>query len=303
MQQSKYAFCRAAFIPVLLIIISLTSCEKQVNISLGSSATQVVVQGVIENGAVPYVTLNNTMSFFSTIDLKTLENSFIHGASVKVSDGSRTISLKEYGIDTGSNAKFYVYTIDTTNFSNFMFGEFGKFYTLTVVVNGTTYTATTKIPYCKAPDTLWFATPEFGGRKTPANAMQLFANYTDPDTPGNYVRYFTKRNHEQFIPSGIFSDEVVNGQTVTNITLFAGFSDTASSARDSLIYFYPGDTVTVKWSEIDKGVYNYWNTFQFAQSAIGNPFASPINVQSNVSNGAMGVWAGYGSITKTLAVP
>jgi hypothetical protein len=290
-------------IPVIIIFLSLVSCEKEVHINLASSAAQVVVQGQVETGGVPYVMINNTISFFSTVDLKTLENSFIHGAKVTVSDGSRTITLREYSFDTGSNAKIYVYSVDTANFANIMLGEAGKTYTLTILYNGVTYKAVTKIPYCKAPDTLWFGTPQFGGRKTPTTAVQLFANYTDPDTPGNYVRYFTRRNHEQFFPSGIFSDEVVNGKTINNIALFAGYNDTGSAKRDSLIYFYPGDTVTVKWAEIDKGVFNYWNTFQFSQNSVGNPFSTPINVQSNVSNGALGVWAGYGSVLKTIVVP
>jgi hypothetical protein len=143
----------------------------------------------------------------------------------------------------------------------------------------------------------------------------MFANYTDPDTPGNYVRYFTARNPNphlpmalfagQFLPSGLFSDEVVNGKTVSNIGLLAGYTNTGNDNqnRDSLIYFFPGETVTLKWSEIDKGVYTFWNTMQFAQNAVGNPFASPINVKTNISNGALGIWAGYGSVNITKVVP
>ena len=195
-----------------------------------------------------------------------------------------------------------MYTIDTSNLANLMFGEVGKFYKLNIAYNGTTYTSTTKIPNPKGVDSLWFGTPIFANAKTPDSAKQLYANYTDPDTPGNYVRYFTQRNSEPFYPSEIFSDEVVNGKRITNIGLYAGYENVQNVKADSLRYFYKGDTVVLKWCEIDKSVYTFWNTLEYSNNASGNPFASPINVTSNISNGALGVWAGYGSIFTKIVV-
>ena len=131
----------------------------------------------------------------------------------------------------------------------------------------------------------------------------MFVNYTDPDTPDNYVRYFTSRGNQQFYPSGIFTDELVNGKTINNIALYAGYIDSLKASGDSLRYFYPGETVTLKWCEIDKKVYNFWNSYIFAQNAIGNPFSTPINLQTNISNGALGIWAGYGSILYKRVIP
>jgi hypothetical protein len=287
---------------IAVFIITLTSCQKEVHINLASAPPQVVVNGTIETGYPPYVFLTSTIGFFSQVNLATLQNSFLHGANIQVSDGTKTITLKEYSFDTGVN-KFSIYTIDTSNLANIMLGQVEKIYTLTILYNGVTYKSVTKIPNPKGVDTLWFGAPVFKNSKTPDSAKQLFANYTDPDTPGNYVRYYTKRNSEQFFPSGIFSDEVVNGKVVTNIGLFAGYQSTTNSNNDSLRYFYPGDTVILKWCEIDKGVYTFWNTYEYANNALGNPFASPINVQTNVSNGALGIWAGYGSILYTIVTP
>lgn len=294
-------------LPLLVVasLLFLASCEKEVHINLDSSAPKVVVQGAIETGLPPYVVLTSSFSFFSKVDLSTLENSFLHGADVKVSDGSRTVSLKEYSFDTGSSSKFYVYSIDTTNLSSFIFGQNGKIYTLTVTYGGSTYTSVTKIPNPKGLDSVWFGAPVFKRSSTPATAYQLFCTYSDPDTLGDYVRYFTQRNSgEQFLPSGIFSDEVINGKVVSNLSLFGGEDPSRTDTRsDSVFYFFPGDTVTLKWSAIDKGVYDFYNTLQFAESAVGNPFASPINVKSNISNGGLGVWAGYGTVLYTRIVP
>jgi hypothetical protein len=284
-------------------ILTLVSCEKEVHINLGTPATQLVVQGAVETGLPPYVVLTSTIGFFSQVNLGTLQNAFIHGANVQVACGNQTVTLKEYAIDTSFTNKFYIYSVDTAMPGNVMLGQVDSFYKLTITYNGQIYTSTTKIPTPKGLDSIWFGTPVYQNSKTPVNALQLYANYTDPDTPGNCVQYFTARDGAPFYPSGIFNDDLVNGKVVDDIALFAGYDNGADVNRDSIIYFYPGEAVTVKWCEIDKNVYNFWNTYQFALSDVGNPFASPINVQSNISNGALGVWAGYGSISYKLTVP
>ncbi len=287
----------------LLLSLSICSCQKEIHLNLASTPPQLVVEGAIETGVPPYVFLSTTISFFSQINLNTLENSYVHNATVTVFDGDSTIKLREYIVDTAGGSKIYFWSIDTSNLSNIMVGKVGKSYKLSVVYNGTTYTSTTKIPAVKGLDSIWFATPTFKNKNTPDSAWEMFANYTDPDTIGNYVRYFTKINSQPFYPSQLFSDEIVNGKLVPDLALPAGYLQTTNANGDSLNYVYPGDTVVIKWCEIDRGVYDFWNTWQFANNAIGNPFASPINIQSNISNGALGVWAGYGSALYTVIVP
>lgn len=281
---------------VFLVTVGLASCEKTVNIKLQPSEPTIVVQGAIENGQPPYVILTTTIGTFSKIDLSSIEKFFIHDAIVKVSDGMKTIQLKEYAIDTAANARFYIYTLDTANLANAMIGQLDRQYQLEITINDKKYQAVTKIPYPKGVDTLWFGEPTFKRPKTPSNALELFANYTDPDTLGNFVRYFTKRNDAPFYAGGLFTDELVNGKFIANIDLFAGYDDSASVNLAEAFYFYPGDSVQLKWAEIDKGVYDFWNTYLFSMQAGSNPFSSPINLKTNISNGALGVWAGYGCI-------
>ncbi len=303
MIHTRQGFGLLPVIAVIALLLSLTSCEKEVKINLNKSPDQLVVQGTIETNLPPYVILTKTIGFFSKVDLGTLQNSFIHGADVTVSDGLKTIKLREYSLDTTGNNTFSIYSVDTANLANLMFGEVGKFYTLTITYEGKTYTSVTKIPAPKAVDTMWFGDPTFRRDNTPDSARQLFANYTDPDTIGNYVRYFTRRNQENFYPSGIFSDEVVNGKVISNIDLYAGYDDSTTENSDSLIYFFPGDEVTLKWCEIDKKVYSFWDSYIYAGNSVGNPFASPINLRTNISNGGLGVWEGYGTVLKTIVVP
>jgi hypothetical protein len=267
-----------------------------------------VVQGQIETNVWPFVMLTNTVGYFSTIDLSTLQNSFIHKdkAVVKVSDGTNTFTLREYSIDTGVNHnQFYFYSVDTADLAALAFvGHVEKFYTLTINYNGTTYTSTTKIPNPKPLDSVWAGKPFDSSRRTPLLAKSLYFNYTDPDTPGNYVRYFTKKPHKPFIAGvRVFNDQIINGIKVVNNFLEPGDDGSVNNGNvDSSGYFFVGDTVVVKWCYIDKPVYTFWNTYLFSLNSVGNPFASPINAQSNISNGALGVWAGYGSTFDTLIV-
>jgi hypothetical protein len=97
----------------------------------------------------------------------------------------------------------------------------------------------------------------------------------------------------------VYTDEIING---TNFNTVFPLGEPRSSARnfDSLGLAYVGDTVTFKWSAIDKKTYDFWSTYEYSLGTLGNPFSTPINVRSNISNGGLGVWAGYGSIYTQL---
>ena len=61
-----------------------------------------------------------------------------------------------------------------------------------------------------------------------------------------------------------------------------------------------GDTVTLKWTTIDEGNFNFWNTLEFNAINQG-PFAAYTRIESNVTGG-LGVWGGYSSHYYTLIV-
>ena len=57
---------------------------------------------------------------------------------------------------------------------------------------------------------------------------------------------------------------------------------------------YP-DSVLVRISQIDNNSYLFWRSVDYQASSNGNPFAEPINLQSNVSNG-YGVFYGQAAV-------
>ena len=57
---------------------------------------------------------------------------------------------------------------------------------------------------------------------------------------------------------------------------------------------YP-DTVLVRLSQVDYNSYLFWRSVEYQASSNGNPFAEPINLQSNLSNG-YGVFYGQAAV-------
>ncbi len=288
-----------------IVLVSLLACEKEVDIDLGNNApAKIVIEGGIENNTPPFVIITKSIGYFSTIDLNTLQNSYVHNAKVTVSDGTTVYPLKEYEIDTaGTGNKFYAYSIDTSQ--GFLLGQFEKFYSLRVEVEGQVYEATTKIPIPTSLDSVLSFYPESreGIVDVGPDARLLKIYFTDPDTPGNFIRYYTQRNGEPFYPaqSSVFSDEIINGAPF-NAEFPLGEPYSSLKSFDSLGIAFVGDTVTLRWSAIDKQTYDFWSQYEYSLVTLGNPFASPIRVKSNISNGALGVWAGYGSIYTTIVL-
>ena len=294
-------FCGIAFFMLSL----LASCEKEVKIKLKDGNSSLVVEGAVETDVPPYVILTKSIGFFSKIDLSTLDNSFVHGAHITVSDGTKTITLREYTVDTGSVSKFSFYSIDTASPGDNMVGVNGRFYSLTIDYDGKTYQSLTKIPYPKAMDSIWAGDPVKFGNKVADGAKSIYVNYKDPDTLGNYGIYYTKINSDTYYMSDdIVTDEFTNASLQTKYPLTLGIDPANKKDRsnDSLGYVFKGDTLSFKWCAIDKKVFDFWKSFLYASNVTGNPFSTPINLKTNISNGALGVWAGYGTIYTTLIV-
>ncbi len=275
----------------------LASCEKEVKIDLKNGDSKIVIEGYMENGLPPYVFLTKSIGYFAKIDLNTLQNSFVHDAQITVSDGIQSVTLKEYSIDTGINGnKFYFYTLDTSA-GSFFTGVLEKSYTLKVIYDGKTYEAVTKIPTPTPLDSVIsvIPPPPFEIEKNP-DARQIKVFFKDPDTLGNYMRYYTQLNSLPFYPglNSVYSDDIING-TQFSTELSLGEPRGLAVPFDSSGIAYIGDTVTLKWSAIDKRTYDFWSTYEYSLGTLGNPFSTPINVTSNISNGGLGIWGGYGS--------
>lgn len=289
------------YIPVFSLLFVISSCEKSVQFKLDDVTPKLVVEGSIENGQPPVIYLSRSLDFYSKIDQAVLQSSFVHNAVVTVSNGTKTHQLKEYTIPVGGGYSVNYYSIDSSNLATAFTGELNKTYTLHITESGKDYTAVTHIPnITRRIDSLYWKQAPIGN---PDEKVSVMLKAYDPPGFGDYIRYFTKRNQELFLPglNSVYDDQIIDG-TSYEIQIERAISRNVS-ASEGFSFFDKGDTVTLKLSNIDKATYDFWRTMEFTYSSVGNPFASPTKVMSNLQGGALGYFGGYASQYKTLIIP
>ncbi|MCS6916364.1 MAG: DUF4249 domain-containing protein [Chitinophagales bacterium] len=269
----------------------LAACTRDVDITLPPSEPQLVVEGRIETGVPPLVLLSRSTGFYDDFFLDSVSSYFVSGARITVFNGTDSVVLTELMLDT-AGVRIPVYV------GVGMVGEEGKSYWLVVEAEGKKLQAVTTIPRALPLDSLWWeAMPEND------TLARLLCRFTDPPEPGNYVRYFTKRNSEPFLPgfNSVFEDDLVNGQSF-DFPLDRGVDRNNPESFNDYGLFKRGDTITVKWCAIDAGHFEFWRTLEFELSGQGSPFAAPVIIKSNIEGG-QGIWGGYAPSYHQLLVP
>ncbi|MAD50338.1 MAG: hypothetical protein CMC95_03440 [Flavobacteriales bacterium] len=151
-----------------------------------------------------------------------------------------------------------------------------------------------------------------------AHTKEVFWGDNPPD--GNLPNTFTvKQTSDPLFAKALWGFvrndfEGLNGTSFDTYFQRGNLSSTLSATFDEVIfeqdeqgYFKAGqtlpehdrnvyaDTVLVRISQIDNKSFLFWRSLDYQASSNGNPFAEPINLQSNVTNG-YGVFYGQASI-------
>ncbi|RYY40613.1 MAG: DUF4249 domain-containing protein [Chitinophagaceae bacterium] len=287
-------------LPALLL---LAGCEKDIDFPLNEVNPKLVVEATIENGQPPLVILSKSLGYFSTLGIDQLANSFAHGAEVEMSNGTVTHRLKEYTVpvpNTPYSVSFY--SIDSTNLSTAFLGSLQTDYSLRIVFDGQTYAAQTRIPaITKRIDSIWW---RVNSRDTTDGKVEVMVKATDPRGYGDYVRYWTQRDSERLLPgrNSVFDDLVVDGTTY-DLPIDPGIDRNGNNNGFDERAFKRGDTVTLKLANINRATYDFWRTMEYTYQSVGNPFAAPTRVLSNISNGALGYFGGYAAQYRTIVIP
>jgi hypothetical protein len=290
------------FFYLLILIFGLLSCEKPINFVPENQEPKLVVEGIIENGRNPTVYLTRSLDFFSTISREQLSGSFVRNAEVSITDGTSSETLKEYEVHLAGDTVLYYYSVDTANGRSGMIGQMGSTYQLNVKTNGKDYAATTTIPVLtKTLDSLYFYRAIIADDTT---KVVLYGRFNDPPGFGNYIRYFTSVNSGLYLPglNSVFDDQVIDGKKY-NLQIERGVDRNTDIDFETYSYFNRGDIISIKFCNIDKGVYDFWRTMEYSYASIGNPFSSPTKVIGNISNGALGYFGGYAVQYASIIIP
>ena len=261
--------------PLLLIIISFSSCEKVIDLDLTNVEKKYVIEGVITDQAgTAQVRISQTKDFDQPNDFPA-----ISGAIVTVREnGGPAIAFAE--------ASPGIYEADTYT------GAPGKSYTLSVSIAGKQFTAVSTMPAKVNLDTI-FITDEllFTDTRKTVNAV-----FEDPAGGANNYRFVQYVNGVKESQVMIRNDEYSDARRiVAKLFYFTGDEDYFGKIES-------GDEVTVEMLCIDKNIYKYW--FSLDRSATGGSGqATPSNPVTNLQGDALGYFSAHTFQQKKLTAP
>lgn len=293
-----------------LIVVStvIFSCEKDIFIDTPTTDSQLSVEGWIYNGESPIVLLSSTFPAYGSFDLLELIDSlYLSGANVSVESNGQVHQLQELKlsqIPQNQQAQvvelFQFPAIATLIFGNMpvytdttgtLIGQIGNQYKLNIEYEDFILSANTTIPFPLGQvDSLTYRIEE-----DIDTLATVFLNITVPNITDGFIRYATKRNAEPFlfpsITGSVFDSGVFAGERL-KLPVERGYSrlDTVNREIEEFGLFVVGDSVTVRWQNIDRATYDFWYTIENDGGA--TPFSNPTTIKSNIKGG-LGIWAGY----------
>jgi hypothetical protein len=299
---------------IILLCSYLISCTKEVNIDIPGYKAELVVDGNIETDGYPVILLSKSVNVYAESYAESYIESFVADAEVKiVVNGDTTLLeyrlLNEFPESTQKKiAEMLRIEFDEVQqlpikiYSSFTLkGEVGKNYELIILFKGKTYTAVTSILQPTTLNSLQWVledgSDEYGLIK---------AKLTDPIGQFDAYKYDSRRINtlangkplDYTYRNGngggrIFRDRYFDGLTI-DLTFKNPQKKKDSTINDDFKrYFRRGDSVLVKLSKLDVNTYDFFRLKREQLENSGNPFATPINAKTNISGGALGIWAGF----------
>ncbi|MEX1190768.1 MAG: DUF4249 domain-containing protein [Brumimicrobium sp.] len=301
------------------IVLFTTACTKEVIVDIPEAEEKLVVDGRIETNEPPVVLLTKSNNIYDETTGNLLLESIVSGATVTVSDGSNTVELDEIcsqSLPQGSEeaiASFLNIDVEELEAINICFysttdpsiyGQVGKTYQLEIEYEGEVYNSSTEILQPVPPDSIYW-------REDPDSPDNGYSWVVLSDPPGQFDAYFWECRRINIEGGQPIDDRFLTTfNPAFDDAFFDGLSfefayenphnmnpDTPAEDRG---YYQRGDSVAVKFSKIDKDVYEFMEMKYVQLQTGGSPFATPSNLPSNISNDALGVWAGYSTYFDTL---
>ena len=250
---------KAIYFIAALILSIFASCTKVIDVNIDNAPAKVVVVGTINNGTVAEVTVSKSIEVDQNNNFPPVTN-----ASVTISD------------DAG-NTEVLQHTANGVYKTQNMKGVVGRTYSISVIVDGNTYTANSTMPKLVPVDSI--TTRQFGGFGS--NTEFVVLHYTDPAEKGNYYRATLFINDELVPDIFIEDDKYINGNS-REAVLFSGEYELIPGELT-------GQKVKVEINCIDKNTYDY--LVELIEVSGAANVASPSNPASNMQGGALGYFS------------
>lgn len=255
---------------LLVAAISLSSCEKVIDVDLNSADPQMVFEANLGAGDDSlWFSLTQTADYFDSNP-----NPVVDGATIDFTDGFG-ITWRAKGM---GNGKYLVYGMNSRVEQN---------YSVRVDVQGQITEAESFMPPTVLLDSItfeYFPASDFGDASYTINLA-----FQDPPDTANYYQVVIKANGEVKGDMVVFSDKFNQGAYL-NLPLF-GYE------------IESGDIVEVELQSIDKDVYQYLLTLASIVSQTGPPGIAPgnptTNLKGDIQLGYFGTYS-HSSIKDTI---
>jgi len=315
-----------------LFFLLVSACEKEFFPETTFDGPELVVEGYITKGPgalPPYVILTKSIEYSSSIGSDILSDIFVHDAEISISDGNNKFQLQELCVSDLQALPPFLrdailqaigipnINIDSTGFDICIYTDLlgivglgidvreGGTYDLEIkAANFNTVTATTTIPYGVLVDSLTYRDhPSYPSNDS---LVEVVAHFKDPIGP-NYYRSFSQRNDEAFYPSStqgtngsVSNDKIFEGQAFS-FSIIRGQDPFSDFDLNTFGYFWRGDQVTFRASNLDYAHFRFWQTLEYNTGSQG-PFGTYTRIESNIKGG-LGIWGGISYNEYTLDVP
>jgi hypothetical protein len=257
-------------ITLAIFMLAVAACTRNIDVKTTADTGQLVIEANLTNVMGPqFVKLSLNVPLTNT-------NTYppVSGATVTITDPLGNV----YPLTEGPAGTYSISRLS---------GVAGATYTLTVIVNGKTYTAKSTMPALVPIDSL-------GSQNlfvSSGNKKQIVVYYQDPANVVNQYRFVEYVNGAEADDIFVSDDEFNNGKYVGNIL------------EQTDLNIYPGDTVIVEMQCIDKNMYTYWLTLQQENANNGQQSAAPSNPPTNITPATLGYFSAHTTQTQTIVVP
>lgn len=240
---------------VILIAVIFNSCEEVVQVDLKTAPPKLVIEASINwqkgtSGNIQLIRLSTTFDYFNSA------KPIVSGATIYIKDSSNAI----YNFVETPNTGEYVCV--------YFIPKMNEIYTLTVVNEGQTYTASESLKSV-APITK-IVQNNLGGFN--GNSIEVKSFYNDPANMENYYLY-----------RYIYSNQVRSNYYADEDPFFQGNEFFSISQNNDLKV---GDKIEISHFGISKTYFNYMSVLvSIAGNTNGGPFQSPpATVRGNIIN-------------------
>jgi len=279
------------YIIAIAAIITATSCEQEVVLSLPEAEPRLVVDGRIE-------LINGKAGHKQVISLSTLNNYFEQTQTPRVTNAAVTVSDSKGNVFTFQHSS----EVPGRYENNVMLPVLGETYTLTVKWNGEVFEAIEKLAPVPPIDSIYQKFEE--ENQFEDEGIKVAVDFTDPGDQENYYFWEVYQNGKSAIipdPGNslniISTDEFFNGRQVK------GYLPSEEKI------FNPGDVATVKHIGLSKAQYDFLFILLEQTGQTGQLFdvpAAPIrgNVRNltNVNKPALGYFGAGQVDEKSLVI-